>query len=225
MKKFLIFDAGPIISLSMNGLLFILERLKKDFDGAFVITPEVYREVVDRPMQSKEYKLEAIKVKHLIEKGVFTLSKEFVDNSKLLVEKKKILKAANGVLRLEKNNDKVTILHEGEAACLAFAMLCDGEHLLVVDERSTRLLFESPENLRRLVERKVHSPISVHTRLVDSYRDVRFVRSAELVYYAYTKDLIGFGKGKDVLDGLLYALKFHGTTISSDEIEYLKNRG
>jgi len=40
---------------------------------------------------------------------------------------------------------------------------------------------------------------------------------------AYKKDLVGFGKGRDVLDALLYGLKFNGTTISSKEIDVIKS--
>ena len=32
--KYLIFDAGPIISLTMNGMLPIIEKLKGVFDGS-----------------------------------------------------------------------------------------------------------------------------------------------------------------------------------------------
>ena len=53
--KYLIFDAGPIISLTMNGLLPILEKLKKVFDGEFILTPSVKSEVIDRPMRIKKY--------------------------------------------------------------------------------------------------------------------------------------------------------------------------
>ncbi|MGK0209624.1 MAG: hypothetical protein ACI83O_000904, partial [Patescibacteria group bacterium] len=86
MTKYIIFDAGPIISMSMNGLLPLLEKLKENFDGKFILTPAVKREVVDKPMRIKEFKIEAIKVKYLIEKGVFTMSSDVVANSTLLAE-------------------------------------------------------------------------------------------------------------------------------------------
>src|SRR3989344_5329454 len=35
--KYLIFDAGPLINFSMNGLLPMLEKLKKEFKGQFII--------------------------------------------------------------------------------------------------------------------------------------------------------------------------------------------
>jgi len=96
--KFLIFDAGPIISLTMSGLLQVLERLKKNFKGEFIITNAVKREVIDRPYKNKKYKLESIQVLNLLNKGVLKLSSEFIDESRLNKETEKILKRANSVL-------------------------------------------------------------------------------------------------------------------------------
>ena len=53
--KYLILDAGPIISLTMNGLLWVLEKLKQDFDGEFIITPEIKQEVIDNPFRIKRF--------------------------------------------------------------------------------------------------------------------------------------------------------------------------
>ena len=46
--KYLIFDAGPIISMTMNGLLPLIEKLKNECGGCeFVLTPAVKKEVID----------------------------------------------------------------------------------------------------------------------------------------------------------------------------------
>ena len=49
----------------------------------------------------------------------------------------------------------------------------------------------------------------------------RFIRSSELVYVAYKKGLVSL-KGRRVLEALLYATKFKGSSISFEEIEELK---
>ena len=67
--KSLVFDAGPVISLATNSLLFILEPLKKEFNGKFYITESVKSELVDRPFEIKKFKFEAIQVEKLIETG------------------------------------------------------------------------------------------------------------------------------------------------------------
>ena len=174
------------------------------------------------PMKVKKFKLEAIKVKSLLDKGVFKMSTNFVSDSELLRERNRIMKLANGVFMTVKTGEKIQIIQEGEADCLAFSNLCKGDNLLVVDERTTRMLFEAPKELKELMERKLHSNLDANFNLILNLGNYKFIRSAELVFIAYKKGLVGLGEGKDVLDALLYGLKFKGTTISSKEIDILK---
>jgi len=60
--KALVFDTGPIITLAMNNLLWLVKEMKDKFNGEFYITESVKRECVDRPLTSKKYKYEAIQV-------------------------------------------------------------------------------------------------------------------------------------------------------------------
>ncbi|MCK5449618.1 hypothetical protein KAI32_02030 [Candidatus Pacearchaeota archaeon] len=220
--KYLIFDAGPIISLTMNGMLYLVENLKEGFDGEFILTPQVKREVVDRPMKIKKYKLEAIQVNDMIERGVFKMSSEIVSNQKLDVEVKRILKVTGGVLRTVQTGEKIKIIHSGEAACLAFSKLCGAESVIIIDERTTRMLTEAPQNLKEMMERKLHTPLKAELSLLDELKDFKFIRSAELLFVAYKKGLIPIKKSKDLLDALLYGVKFKGAAISSKEIEEMK---
>jgi len=71
--KVLIFDTGTLITLSMNGLLYLLEEMKKTCDCKFLITKEVKYEVLDRPIGIKRFELGALRVQALIEKGVLEL--------------------------------------------------------------------------------------------------------------------------------------------------------
>lgn len=220
--KYLIFDAGPIISLTMNGMLPVLEKLKEAFPKIeFILTPAVKREIVDKPMGIKKYKLEAMQVADMIERGIFTMSDKVVPNSKLAKEKNRILKTANGVLRSTNTKEKISIIHDGEASCLAFAGLCGCENLIVIDERTTRMLSEAPKDLEKMMERKLHTPLDATLSLLDGMKDFRFIRSAELLYVAWKKGLIG-NKKKDWLDALLYGVKFKGCAIASSEIEGMK---
>lgn len=221
--KYLILDAGPIISMSMNGLLHTLEKLKEILDAEFIITPSVKKEVIDKPLKIKKFKLEAIKVQRLLEKGTIKLSNNIIKEPELSKETNRILNTVNGVIRHKKNNEKISLIHEGEASCLAFSNLCKTKNLIIIDERTTRLLFESPEYLKTLIEKKVHSQLDINLELLKQAGNFNFIRSAELIFIAYKKNLLDYGKGKEVLDSLLYALKFNGTTISSSEIEELKN--
>lgn len=220
--KYLIFDAGPIISLTMNGLLPILEKLKKVFNGEFIITPQVKYEVIERPSKTKRYELESVMVQNLIDKGILTLSNKIVSNNLLEKETKNILKITNSIFTSEKPREKINLIQNGEASCLAFAKLCKCENLIVVDERTTRMITESPDELRKLMERKLHTKIIADKSKIKNLKNFKFIRSAELLFIAYKKNLFEMKKDKQLLDALLYSVKFKGTAISSKEINEIK---
>jgi len=148
--KFIILDAGPLISLTLNGLLHTLEILKSKFpEIVFLITPSVKREVIDKPIKVKKYELEAVKIQTLLDKKTISLSTDFFLNIRIDKETQRILNLANNLIKADKNS--IQIVHEGEASCLALSRLCNCENLIVIDERVTRLLTESPENLKAIM--------------------------------------------------------------------------
>ena len=220
--KYLIFDAGPIISLTLNGMLPIIEKLKGVFKGEFILTPQVKNEVVDRPMKIKKFKLEAIRVNDMIERGIFKMSTKIIPNPKLDMETKQILKITNGVLKTTQTGEKIKIIHEGEASCIAFSNLCGADNVIVIDERTTRMLTEAPQNLEKMMERKLHTPLDADLSLLSKLSKLKYIRSAELLFIAYKKGLIPIKKNKELLDALLYGVKFKGAAISSVEIEEMK---
>jgi hypothetical protein len=210
-----------MISLTLNGLLSTLRRLKEKFPQInFIITPEVYREVVEKPIKVKKYELEAIRVQTLIDEKVISLSSEFVKNNLLQKETARILEMSNSIMRADRQN--LQIIQSGEASCVAFANLCNCENLIAVDERAIRLLTESPENLKAVMERKLHMSVSVNPKNLREFKKFRFIRSAELAYVALKNKLYDFKPDKQTLDAILYGLKYAGTSISSKEIEEIK---
>jgi predicted nucleic acid-binding protein len=217
--KYVIFDAGSVISLTMNGLLGILEKLKEGFDGEFILTPQVKNELVDKPSKIKKYEFESIQVKALIKKGVFKMSSKIVSDSNLRREINKIIKISNSAYVAF--HEKVKIIQEGETSCLAFAKLCGADNVIVTDERTVRLLTEKPENISRLMENKMHTKVSFNKKEIKYFSGFRFIRSAELLYVAYKKGLFEY-KDSNLLGALLYAVKFKGAAISSDEISEMK---
>jgi hypothetical protein len=221
--KYLIFDAGPIISLTLNGMLPVLEKLKENFDGEFIITPRVKNEIVDKPLKVKKYKLEAIQVQELIRRKILKMSTEFIPQSKMDKEVRRIEKVTNGILTEHDTREKIKIIHEGEASCMAFSNLCGAENLIVIDERTTRMLTEAPQNLEKMIERKLHTNLDANLDLIKELKNFKYIRSAELLYIAYKKNLIPIKKDKNLLDALLYGVKFKGAAISSSEIEEIKN--
>ncbi len=220
--KYLVFDAGPIISLTMNGLLPVIEKLRGVFDGEFILTPAVKREVIDKPMKIKKYKLESLRVKDLLEKGVFTHSSKVVSNEKLAKETSRVAKIANSSIRDSSSGEKINLIHEGEASCLAFCNLVKAPSVIIIDERTTRMLVESPKNIKRLMEKKLHASLELQESLLVDLKKYKLIRSSELLYVAYKKDLIGLPRDKNLLEALMYGVKAKGAAISSKEIDSIK---
>jgi hypothetical protein len=220
--KFAVLDSGPIISLTLNGLLHTLELLRTKFPNVvFILTPQVKKEIIDKPLTIKKYELEAVKVQTLLAAKTIVLSTEFVANNVLEKETQRILNLSNSVVKAD--GKTVPIVQIGEASCVAFANLCNCESVIVIDERITRLLTESPQNVKAIMERKLHVPININQKNLKEFKDLKYIRSAELVYITYKNGLYDYKKDKTLLDALLYSLKFSGTSISSKEIDEMKS--
>ena len=224
-QKIIIFDASTLITLVMNGLTEELRSLKKIFNGKFIITNEVKHEIVDKPIKIDRFKLEALRLKQLIDEGTLEMPPSIKEkDEEISKETNKILDMANnifvGQIKGEKPQKTIKIIDLGEASCLALSKILTQKgikNILAIDERTTRMLGEKPENLQRLLERKLRSRIDLKEKNFEFFKGFRFIRSAELVYVAHKKGLIKL-KNHVVLDALLYAVKFKGCAISRDEI-------
>lgn len=221
--KTIIFDAGTLISFAMNGLYEEIRQLKRIFNGKFLITSQVKHEIIDKPITIKRFELEALKLKHLFEDKVLETA------SSLGIKEEEITKKADEILSIANkifiSHDKeIKILDIGEASCLALSRILDSKcirNVIAADERTIRMLAEKPENLAKLLTKKLHTKIKAKRENFKHFKGFRFIRSAELVYVAYKKGLIKL-KDKMVLDALLYAVKYKGCSISGEEIEQIK---
>ena len=222
-QKVLIFDSGSLISLSINGLLEELKKLKKIFNGEFIITKEVKKEVVDNPIKIKMYELEALKIQNLIDEGCLNMPDKIGITDKEITNLMfKLMNFANTMFI--GNGNEIQLIQQGETSCLALSKILNEKkikNVLVVDERTTRMLVEKPENLKELLEKKMHTNVKLKESNFKEFNGFKIIRSTELIYVAYKKGLINL-RGKEVLDALLYALKFKGCAISSEEIEEIK---
>jgi len=215
-QKALIFDASSIITLALNNLLYVLEPLKRKFNGSFFITENVKYEVIDKPIQEKRFMLEALFIKKLLDNGTLELYR-----GSGLKEKSRLGNIANSTFISE--GDPIRILHSGETSCLAlYHKLKIEKKAVVVDERTTRILCESPDNLRRLLELKLHRKIHSVEKNYNFFKNINLIRSSELALQAYKFGFIDLpGKKQDIIRAILYAAKFNGCAISNQEIESL----
>lgn len=221
--KALIFDSGTLINLAMNDFLGVLRDLKKLMKGKFIITEDVKLEIVDRPMGIRKYELEALRIQALIDEGILELPRALgIDNEEIKKERTVLMSLANHSVEAE--NKFIEIVSNAEMSCLALSSELTKrgiENMIAIDERTTRILSEKPENMEKIMETKFHFPVKVHLEALSAFSNFKFLRSSELVYIAYKKNLLGL-KGDKVLEAALYATKFKGSSISFEEIDVLR---
>ncbi|MBN2368765.1 hypothetical protein JXC34_07115 [Candidatus Woesearchaeota archaeon] len=221
MVKTLIFDSGPIISLAMNNLLWIIKPLKERFKGEFYITKGVKNECIDRPLSSKKFKFEALQTLKLIQEGTLKVYEKDIKEETLA-----LLTLANSLFRAHENY--VKNVQYGEIESVVAARNLNAE-AVVIDEFITRTLIENPIAVKQRMEKKLH--MKIHTdninlnRLKSELRNIKVIRSMELVTVAYE---LGFFEKyyldipepkKTLLDGLLWAIKLNGCSVSEQEIQ------
>lgn len=223
--KSLIFDAGPIISLATNNLLWILEPLKKEFDGKFFITNAVKRELVDRPLETKRFKFEAIQVERLVEKGVL----EVMDNDFIRETTPRLLNTANEIFKAY-NSYYMRIVHFAEMSVIAAAISLNAD-AIVIDEKTTRFLIENPSTLAGILKKTLHTSISINENNLkefkNSVKDIKAIRSIELVTVAYEHGILNSyitkipDARKNLLESVLWGVKLSGCAVSQDEIDQI----
>lgn len=223
-QKAIIFDSGTLISFTSAGLIPELRRLKEIFKGKFIITHEVKEEVVTKPLRIKRFSFSAYKIKQLLDDKVLEMPESLgVKQQEMYREIQNFLDVANNTFFERKK--PIKIIDTGEASCLSLSRILDRkkiQNVISVDERTTRVLGEKPENLRQILQKKLHTKITSKQENYKTFSGFKFIRSAELIYVAYKKNLARIKDGKDVLDAMLYALKFSGCAISGKEIEEMK---
>jgi len=220
--RVLILDSGPLINLSMNGLLYILEGLKAHFQGKIIITRQVKYETIDRPLNVPRFELGALSIQALLNSGVVELPSSLNISDHLIdQETGKLMNLANHSI---KSKDQwITLVSEAEMSCIAVSNELNRrgiESIIAIDERTTRMLIEDPKALERIMSAKLHTRVKL-TENVRKFPRAKFIRSPELIYAAYKKDLLNL-KGTKALEAAIFASKYKGSAISFEEVDILK---
>jgi hypothetical protein len=221
----LFFDAGPLITLTLSRLLWILEPLKRIFGGTFYITNAVYNEVITKPGSIKRFAYESLEIQKLITDGVLTMysktPKTKVDN---LTKNSNMLYSASGGKWLE-------IIQAGEMETVV-ASQKEGSKTIVMDERTMRLLIEDCSSLKSLLERRSRKKVEAHNEKIDQFTksvgNIPIVRSIELAGAAFAFGLLDiflpntkFARDQ-LLDAVLWNTKYNGCAVTEHELEELK---
>jgi len=226
MNQAIVFDAGTLISFSMAGLLPELEELKKIFKGKFIISQKVKEEAIDRPMKIRRFQLEAIKIKTLLDEGILELPSVLgLDNKIIRTKANEILDKANTIFHGDERD--IHLIELGECTALAISQMLNDKkinNVIAIDERTTRSISETPGELKKYLEKRLHTTLTINHENLDFFKQFKFIRSTELIYVAYKKGLLRL-KGIENLSAVLYALKYKGCAISGKEIQEIKNLG
>lgn len=218
----LIFDTSSIISLATNNLLEVLEQLKKKFKGDFIISNAVKKEILDNPLMSKKYKLEAIMISNLIQNNIFRIYSNVNIESKTI----RLLEICNNIFSAYGN--PIHILDKAEVESLVLAQMMQGTY--IVDERNIRVLVEDYKKLAQLLERKLDTKITINNQNVKLFKaeisNINIIRSTELMTVAFELGLFKeyenkYTNKKEILDGILWGLRLRGCAISNEEIDEL----
>ncbi len=216
------FDTGPIISLAMNNLLWLVEPMRNHFGGEFYITPAVYRELIETPLKTKKFKFEAFQILKLINKGLIKV----VDSPNVYKDTRKLIELANKIYKSRGN--WIKIMHLGEVEAIAAAIHYNSD-AFVIDERTTRTLIEDPDRLHKTMKKKLHTQVTVDKANLAEFKsitkDIKMIRSTEMVTMAFELGLLNRylpnikNARKQLLESVLWALKLNGAAISQNEID------
>jgi len=223
-EKIIFFDTGPIISLVMSRLVWILPKLKEKFGGKFYITPAVKRELVERPLKIKRFEFEALQTMKLIREGVL----EVYD--KVPMKKVKELESlANNSFKIK--NKTMDIIQSGELEVVAAALEL-GAEAVVMDERTLRLFIENNKEMEKLLEIRFKKDVISNWERIKKFssmlKGIKIIRSIELAGVAYKLGLLNdyipkLRNGREImLDSVLWATKYNGCAVTGHEVDEIK---
>jgi hypothetical protein len=206
----------------MNNLLWILKDLKEHFKGNFYISEGVKRELVDRPLGSKKFKFEALQVLKTIDDGVL----EVIENPKVDEYAKELLDVSNRCFKVQ--GQWLRLFHYGETSGAAACKFL-GSNVFVVDERTTRVMIESPDKLIGILNKTMRAKVQVDRENLNKVSEltngIQLIRSAEVVTRAFELGLLDEylldvkDPKRTLLESILWGVKLNGCSISKREID------
>ena len=219
----LVFDSGPLISLTSNNLLWILGSMKKFYKGDFILPESVKSELIEEPLLTKKFRFEALQVNECVRKKILKVYPDELTKEKTL----SLLNLANSIFWSK--NRSLTLVHYAEVAAIITANVLKSP-AIVMDERVTRELIEHPLHLAKIVERKIRSKVTIDRKKLAHFShvagNVRVIRSSELAAIAFEKRLLDrYASPKTdriaVLESVLWGLKIDGCAINERGIKAL----
>ncbi|MBI5047021.1 hypothetical protein HZC07_04815 [Candidatus Micrarchaeota archaeon] len=225
MKHSVICDSGALISLTSSCLDGLLYFFAEKHNVQFIIPPSVEYECITRPIESnlRKYLFSAIRLKDAIDDGIIVrVNDQGTEN-----DARELIKLSNSLFYVRGN--PLQLIQSGEAQMLALSKEIGVDYVLI-DERTARLLIESPMHLKEHLEQEFHVNVMVNKAnlrsITAAISPLKALRSSEIVMLAYEKGYFANFNSleKDALEAALYKIKHAGCSISFDEIaNYIKS--
>jgi len=215
-------DSSSLISFSETCNIEAIGFVKKKSGARFLIPEEVRQEIFVRPLKLPKYEFSAIRLNQLLEEGIV----ERAFPPELENKTNEFLSIANNLFFVRGN--PIELIQRGEAQCLAVMQSLNADALLI-DEKTTRLLVESPEQLLQRISGEYENKISVEQDALSQFRkktrEIFVMRSSELLAIAAEKGFFqqyGDFEEKAFKAGLR-ALRNAGCSIAEEEIKQIQN--
>ncbi len=212
----IICDSSSLISLSQTCNLDCLSYLTKKTSARFFITPAVEKEIVINPMNFTEHAFSAVRLKSKLSDGTL---KVVAINAKADFDRLNDL--SNNLFSV--NGKSLRIMHAGELECLAVYKKI-GAAGSAIDEKTARLLVESPEKLLESLKAEYHSKVQVNTeaaaKLGEILGGIKVIRSTEILAMAFEKGFFTqYGElEENAFHAAVHAARNAGCSITGKEL-------
>ena len=218
LERTIVVDSSSIITISDNCMIKVVRNLAQISGIKFVLPESVYEESVVRPLSIKRYELNAVRIKDAVQDGYISVVRTTQSVARAMDE---IGEASDRICTA--GGKALKLIQRGETEALALANEL-GVKTVLVDERTTRMLVEEPQNMHGVLERRherkiVINPDAAH-RFMGMFENFKIVRSVELIALAYESGAFGeeLHKSREALEASLWAAKYAGCAVSEDEI-------
>ncbi len=218
MKKIIV-DSSSLITMSTTCLLSLFRRISEKENVKFIIPESVYYETVEKPIRIRRFELNALRIRKAVEEGHLEVAKTTPATKKTM----EMLSTVTANI-CSANGRMLKLINLGEAETLALMKEISAE-ILLIDERTTRMIIEEPENVMSFLEKRHKCEIKVNRGELDKFTEffehIKIIRSVELIALAYKDGSFAeiMDKNTQSLEAALFAAKYAGCAVSTMEIK------
>ncbi|HIH09207.1 MAG TPA: hypothetical protein HA254_00900 [Candidatus Diapherotrites archaeon] len=223
-KKSFVLDSSSIITIADNCFIRVLRHLSEKEGIEFIIPASVYAESVTTPLAIKRFEFSAVRIRDAVEDGYIRVA----GTTPALEGRINEIESHTRDL-CSCSGRRIILLQRGEIETLALLKEL-GSDVLVIDERTTRMLLEEPSALGNFLRKRHRCDVKLDRDSLSYFRrgfgNIKVFRSVELISLAYEDGSFEkeVHKSRQALEAALYAAKFAGCSVSFEEIKKFVSR-